>query len=93
MGGGGGGGGGLEVQEVAWWSVPGKRLARKGRRGKQTWVEPAAHGVALACVDIHTEQHGSILLLLVPASACIYGRHNANITSPSGDTGSEHYAG
>lgn len=84
---------GLEVQDVRWWSVLGKRLARKGRRGKQTWVEHAAHIIALTCVYIHTEWHGSILLLLVPASACIYGRHSANITSPSGDTRSEHYAG
>lgn len=78
---------------VGWWSVPRKGLALKGRRGKQTWVEHAAHIIALACVYVHTERRGSILLLLVPASACIYGRHSANITSPSGDTGSEHYAG
>lgn len=78
---------------VGRWSVPRKGLALKGRRGKQTWVEHAAHIIALACVYVHTERRGSILLLLVPASACIYGRHSANITSPSGDTGSEHYAG
>lgn len=79
---------------MRWWSVPRKRLALKGRRGKQTWVEDAAHIIALASVYIHTEWHGSILLLLVPASACVYyGRHSANITSPSGDTRSEHYAG
>lgn len=81
-------------KDVRRWSVPRKRLALKGRRGKQTWVEHAAHIIALAWVDIHAEQQGSSLLLQVPASRWrIYGGRSDNITSPSGSAGCERYAG
>lgn len=42
------------------WSAPRKRLTLEKRRGKQARVEDAAHDVAPARVDVHTERHGPI---------------------------------
>lgn len=51
-----------------------KAGAEGERRGKQTWVEHAAHIIALACVDIHGEQQGASLLLQVPRLSVAYLR-------------------